>query len=353
MRNVMTKLMALAALATLLSLTGCGAAPSASENNSPAGTPTYVRLVALEHTQSGIPVRAVGRLETKQELRLSFKVGGIVDKMLVDEGQSVRAGQLLASLSLTEINAQLTQAHNGFDKADRDLQRVKNLFADSVATLEQLQNATTAWEVAKAGLDAAMFNRQYAQITAPTDGRVLQRLADDHEQVSAGSPVLVMAGFQKGWVIRTALADRDVLRLKIGDSAGILIDALPDRPLEGAVSEIAGAPNPANGTYEVEIKIGSSTVPLMSGLIGKVVIVPSSVVPTTLVPVEALVEAEGARGFIFTPSPDGASARRVSVSIAYLRDGKAGVLDRLDGITSVITAGATKLSDGAPIAVVK
>ncbi len=353
MQNTLSKLMLLAASAATLMLAGCGSGPNAAENKTPSVSPTYVRLAPVERTNAGIPIHAVGRMEAKQELHLSFKIGGIVDKMLVDEGQEVRKGQLLASLSLTEIDAQLTQALNGFDKADRDLKRVKNLFADSVATLEQLQNATTAWEVARAGLDAAQFNRQYAQIIATSDGRVLKRLANVHEQVASGSPVLVMASYDKGWVIRTALADRDAVRLHLGDTAAILLDAIPGQTLNGSVSEIAAAPNPMNGTYEVEIRLDSEIRQAMTGLIGKVLIVPSSDISSTLVPVEALIGADGSRGYVFTPTPDGAAARRVQVSITYLRDGKAGLSERLGDITSVITAGATKLSDGAPIAIVK
>jgi len=292
-------------------------------------------------------------LEAKEELRLSFKIGGIIERMYVDEGQSVTKGQLLATLSLTEIDAQLAQAQNGFDKAERDLRRVRNLFADSVATLEQLQNATTAWEVSKAALDAAAFNRKYAQINAPSDGRILRRMADDHEQIASAAPVLILAGYSKGWIVRAGLADRDLMRVRQGDPATIEFDALPGRPVDGLVSEIGAAPDPMNGTYDIEIRVTSSADRMITGLIGKISVTPQSTSQVSLVPIEALVDANGANGFVYAPTPDQKAAKKIPVIISYVHEGKAGVLGDLPGISSVITAGATKLTDGAVVAVVK
>lgn len=354
MRNTVLFILAGLAATSLSMLNGCASSSSATAQQTPiTAAPVYVRVARVEHTDTDLPVLAVGKLEAKEESRLSFKIGGIVERVFVDEGQKVTKGQLLATLSLTEIDAQLAQAQNGFDKADRDLVRVKNLFADTVATLEQLQNATTAWDIAKAGLDAAAFNRKYAQIYAPSDGTILRRLADDHEQVAAGAPIIVMTAKDKGWVVRIGLADRDLMRIETGDSATVVFDALPGKIVSGSVSEIGAAPNPTNGAYEVEIKIDAAPDRLLTGLIAKVSVKPSSAKPTTLVPIEALVEANGTNGFVFAPASNGRSAIRVPVTVAYVHDGKAGISDGLAGITSVITAGATKLTDGTPVAVVK
>ncbi len=354
MRNTILIISALVLTIALSMLAGCGASSNAAATNGTVtSAPIPVRLATVEHTNAGLPVRAVGKLEAKEELRLSFKIGGIVEKVYVDEGQKVSKGQLLATLSLTEIDAQLKQAQNGFDKADRDLQRVKNLFADTVATLEQLQNATTAWEMAKAGLDAAAFNRKYSQIYAPSDGRILRRMADDHEQIASGTTVIVMAGYEKGWIVRAGLADRDIMRIQTGDSAKIEFDALPGNPVTGNVAEIGAAPNPMNGTYEVEIRVDHPSERLVTGLIGKITITPATTKQMSLVPIEALVEANGTSGFVFAPAFDEKTAMKVPVTVAYIQEGKVSIQGDLPGISEVITAGATKLTDGAFVSVVK
>jgi multidrug efflux pump subunit AcrA (membrane-fusion protein) len=101
------------------------------------------------------PVEATGTLHSKDEIELSFKMPGIVARVLVAEGQQVRRGQTLATLDLREIDAQVMAARSAVTKAERDLARAEALYADSVATLAQVQDARTGAEVARSGLQGA------------------------------------------------------------------------------------------------------------------------------------------------------------------------------------------------------
>ncbi|WP_448635728.1 biotin/lipoyl-binding protein [Pedobacter panaciterrae] len=94
-------------------------------------------------------VETSGLLSSEQQSNLSFKTSGIINRILVKEGDHVSNGQVLASLNMTEVNAQLNQAEEGFNKAKRDAQRTANLFKDSVSTREQLENTQTALAIAK------------------------------------------------------------------------------------------------------------------------------------------------------------------------------------------------------------
>ena len=127
-----------------------------------------IKTVTAEFEEISVPVRFSGMLQSEAEMKLSFKIGGIIQSLNVEEGMQVRKNQVLASLNLTEINASLAQAKAGYQKAQRDLQRVENLYADTVATLEQLQNSKTALEVATANLQKAEFNQKHAKILANT-----------------------------------------------------------------------------------------------------------------------------------------------------------------------------------------
>src|SRR5687768_17506443 len=98
-----------------------------------------VRLAPVVDTESTQAIVATGTLAASDEVQLSFKISGIVARVLVQEGQTVRAGQPLAALDLREIDAQLAKARTGLAKAERDLARAQNLYKDSVATLENVQ----------------------------------------------------------------------------------------------------------------------------------------------------------------------------------------------------------------------
>ena len=96
--------------------------------------PIPVRIMELKKSSSNVMTVSSGRLTTDDETNLAFKVGGVISNIYVKEGDKVAKGQVLATLDLTEIGALVDQAKTGLDKAERDLQRAKNLYRDSVAT---------------------------------------------------------------------------------------------------------------------------------------------------------------------------------------------------------------------------
>ena len=88
-------------------------------------------------------------------------------------------GLKLAEIELTEVNAQVEQARQLAEKARRDMERGERLYNDQVISLEQLQDLRTQASVAQAQLNGAEFNRGYAVITAPGDGVILRKLAEE------------------------------------------------------------------------------------------------------------------------------------------------------------------------------
>ena len=99
-----------------------------------------VRTVPVLNKSISLPIQTSGKLYTSAESKLSFKIPGIIEKIYVREGQYVKKNTRLAILNLVEMNARVKQAESAFIKSERDLARVQRLYADSVATLEQLQN---------------------------------------------------------------------------------------------------------------------------------------------------------------------------------------------------------------------
>jgi len=332
----------------LLALAAAGCERTRAE--APAtSAPTAVRTVAVHAERIAPPVTATGVLAPKEEVALSFKVGGVVARVAVDEGQTVRAGDTLAALDLREIDAAVTRARAAVDKAERDIARTRRLYTDSVATLEQLQNTQTGLDLARAELETATFNRRYAVIVAPSGGVILKRGAEAGELVQAGVPIVTLGSRSRGVVMRAGLADRDVVRIARGDPAVVRFDALPGRAFEGTVTEIAAAADPATGTYRTEVNVPSAAG-LASGLVGQVEIRPAARQSFTLVPVDALLEADGAQATVFTVSDDGRRAVRRSVHIAFLAGDRVAVSD-LDGVRAVVTDGAAYLNDGDAVRV--
>ncbi|MBN1144189.1 MAG: efflux RND transporter periplasmic adaptor subunit [Bacteroidales bacterium] len=307
-----------------------------------------VRVAEIGMEEISFPVTASGIVVPAREIRLSFKTGGIIEALHAEEGNRVKQGTLLASLNLSEINAQVEQASNGYEKAVRDYNRAKNLYADSVATLEQLQNATTAMNLAKAAFDIAVFNQRHSKIFAPEEGVILKKLVETNEVVAAGYPVFVFGTTGNQWKIKAGVADRNYIRITEGDSARVTVDAYPGEEFTAVVSRLGEAANPQTGTYEVEFDLIRVKRRLAAGFVANLEILPSRADRFYRVPVESLVEAQGEEGYVYAIT-DSLIARKVKVSIAGIYGTRVAVSDGLKGVKRVATDGAAYLSDGEKV----
>ena len=201
--------------------------------NSVVNDKINIRIQPVRSVEYKIPVKATGILSTTSQMKLSFKTGGIIKALNIKEGESVKRGEVLAVLDLSEIRANVNQAQIGYEKSKRDMARAKNLYRDSVATLEQFQNAESAFELAKAQKQIADFNLLFSQITAPSDGKIQKILVESNEMIAPGYPAILFASTESDWVVRSALTDKDIVKLSIGDSAQVTMDAFPGTFFQG------------------------------------------------------------------------------------------------------------------------
>lgn len=334
----------------LLLITGCG---SAHEEDSIDGE-IPVKTTVVRQQKLSVPLYTSGRLYPKSMVKLSFKVGGIIATLRVDEGDTVKKGQLLASLDLSEINARYNQVRSAWLKARRDLQRVKNLYRDRAATLEQLQDVETAFNVAESNLKIAKFNLDHSRIKAPANGKILKRLAEQGEVIGIGLPVFLFGSTDDQWVIKVGVSDRDIVRVSLNDSALVQFDAHPGKQFTASVTEISHAIDPDSGTYELELglnEVNDEGLKLAAGFVGKVKIEPFARETFFVIPLDSIVEGEGNQGIVFTIK-DG-KAVRVNIEAAHLFPEIAAIRSGLEGIKNVVTSGAAYLRQGSNVKVIK
>ena len=339
---------------SLLILAACGKKDHSAEANKPApDTSIPVKVVDVSSEVISVPVQVSGIVSASNEARPAFKTGGIIARILVEEGAFVRQGQLLATLNLTEINAQVQQANEAVSKSKRDLTRAKNLYADSVATLEQVQDATTGLSVAEQNLQIARYNQSYSEIRSPISGKVVKKLMNQGEVVGPGTPVFYILGSaQADWVVKSGLVDRDWARLKLGDRAEVRLDAYPNRNFAAKVSQLADVGNPQSGTFDAEFAFTGTMPRLAVGLIASLNIYPKEDGAHPIVPIDALVESSGTKAIVYVLQSDN-TVKRTEVSIGQIFENKAIIAAGLTAGSQVVTSGAPYLEDGSKVKVIQ
>jgi RND family efflux transporter MFP subunit len=344
-------------IASAALFSSCGSPTTASQIPDTEIIPVTLQpLHAGAHT-AGIPVS--GQFTTDDEVLLSFKTDGIIQHILVKEGDAIRQGQTVATLNPTEIDAQAQQAQLAYEKAQRDYQRTNNLYKDSVATLEQLQNSKTALDMAQQQLRTAQFNRSHSIITAPRNGYVLRKLASEGQQVKSGAPVLETNGAQSGnWLLRVSVSNREWAAIHLQDSAAVEVESVPGKTFHGMVSRKGEGVDPATNAFQVDIRLtGARPSAIAFGMFGKAIIHPrqsntgSSSNGPWAIPYEALLDGDGGTGYVFVTN-DGKTAKKIKVRISGMEKDKVIISEGLDSVQHVIISGSAYLKDGSGIRVI-
>jgi membrane fusion protein, multidrug efflux system len=266
----------------------------------------------------------------------------------------VSKGQLLATLNMTEINAQVQQAQYGAEKSERDFRRVQNMFKDTAATLEQLQNVTTGRDVAQQNLTIAKFNQSYAQIRSAISGTIVKKLVNEGELVGPGSPVFMVSSNQKSdWVVRVGVTDKDWTRLKVGNNASVTLDAYPDDTFEGKITELAPIADPMNKLYEIEVKINTNGQKLATGMFAKLSLNSAQSRSYAIVPIEAILEGNGKNASVFVLDETKKKVKKIPVTVGYIEGNKILITSGLEGISEVVTSGSAFLGDGSTVVFTK
>lgn len=311
-----------------------------------------VSILSLSQGKGESVTETTGLFTTDDETLLSFKNGGIIERVYVKEGDMVKKGQLLAILNMTELNAKAAQAKLSVEKAERDFKRAQKLYKDSVATMEQYENAKTYLDVVKEDLNTIEFNLRYSEIRATTDGYVLLRLANEGQIVGPGTPVLQINGAKKGnWVVKIGVSDRQWASIHEGDSAVITTDAFPDAIPAKVLRKSEGL-NPNTGTFTIQVQpVSVGKLPIASGMFAKVKIFGKASDAWT-VPYEALLDGDAGRGYVFV-TDDNQTAKKIEVKIDAIQTENVLISSGLENHQSLIVSGSPYLKEGAKIKVVK
>ncbi|MGK6351115.1 efflux RND transporter periplasmic adaptor subunit [Parapedobacter sp. DT-150] len=339
------------AIALLMTAGACGhRQPAADGLAREEAIPVKVLPLAAQDTIQAI--MATGTFTTDDETVLSFKNGGVIQQIHVKEGDGFKRGQLLASLEPTEINTAVRQSQLALEKAERDDKRARQLYRDSVATLEQLENAQTALEVAKQDAQRAAYNLGHTSIHAAFDGYVLQRPANPGQIAGPGTPVLVVSGTgRNGWLLKVGVSDRQWSAIRIGDSATVTGGAASGAPVHAVVHRKSEGIDPQSGTFTIYLKLlDKQPMAIASGMFGRAEIQSRNQTGAWFIPYDALLDGDAGTGYVFVTN-DGKTAERVQVQVGEIQKDQVVVTGGLERSKSLIVSGSPYLRDGSTITV--
>jgi len=165
-------------------------------------------------------------------------VSGVIQKVNVDEGDYVKAGQVLAEIDHRVPEAQLKRAQAKYNQAQLDLNRTKKLLAMKSVSIRDLDNAKTNYDMADAELKMASINLENTFLKSPADGIVIQKIAEAGNVIEPGEVAIIISDVDHAWVSAN-IEETHVAKLAVGQPVYITVDE--GGVLTGQVQEITAA----------------------------------------------------------------------------------------------------------------
>lgn len=307
-----------------------------------------VKVVRLQE-DAGDWLECRGSVAASRRLKLGFKQGGVLDAVLVREGDHVEKGQLLARQSEVDARAMHRSASAILEKAHRDALRAERLTSEGALPASHLDDARTALEAMAAQADQASDLLKHTRLMAPASGTVFARLGEPGETLGQGQPVIVLDSTDD-LVIRAGLSEREVGMIQVGQVVNFVPEG-QDIQCLGRLKSVASSPNPADGLYAVEIfpeRKGRSDVKLRAGNLVRLRIQGETKTPRLSIPLESLVRRDD-RDYVFVVEGDRVRLRPLQLSESEGR--RVRVREGLKAGELVVGEGAYFLQDGQIIRV--
>jgi RND family efflux transporter MFP subunit len=261
-----------------LLLVSCG---KDSKEESKKVNPVLVTVQAVSENHDAF-LTVSGTVEAENSANLSTRMMGHVAKIHVKVGQKVAVGQLLVSINNSDlqakkaqVDASIAQATAGFNNAKKDYDRFVNLFASQSASQKELDDMTTRYEMAKAGLEAAkqmrnevMAQFSYSNITAPFSGTISHTFVKEGDMANPGMPLISVEGVSSYQVV-ARVSENDISKIKNGMEVQVFLKS-KNEYLKGKVSEMSLSSNQTGGQYIVKINLDKTTTKVLPGMFASV-----------------------------------------------------------------------------------
>lgn len=354
-----------------------------------AAPPRAVRVSTVTSRPVAQAARYSGVLEPRTQLDLAFRVAGRVASVgqltrpgapprPLQEGDEVKAGDVLATLDLDDLRssrsaaaagaastaAQVQTARTAYAQAERELTRARKLFANADLAQAELDRAEAAF--ASAGSSLASIEAQHqsrrdqlalsqstlanATLRSPIDGVIARKAIDPGELVAPNVPVFSVVDVAELKVV-FGVPDTRVNRVTLGEPVTVVVEALPGRRLSATVSKVAPTADPALRTYAVELTL-PGTDGLRPGMTATALLGDEGRRDAPVLPLSAVVRNPDGAGYVVFALREDSTVEQLPIEVADLLENDVVVASGLEAGQRVVVAGAQFLRAGEAVGVV-
>ncbi len=319
--------------------------PDADEDEAPAipvetATPTRGDIFAI---YSG-----TAPIEAFADATVIAKVGGEIRDILVEEGDDVLSGAVLARLDGDRLRLEMEQAEANLRKLQRDYQRNVDLSERGLISAGDFEKIQYEMEALKATYDLTTLELGYTEIRAPIGGVISERFIKIGNTIDVNAPAFQVTSLEP-LVSYLHVPEREYRRIDPGQDATIRIDALANSQFVATVSRVSPVVDPDTGTFKITIEVSDETHRLKPGMFGRISIVYDMHSDALQIPRSAIVEEAGQSSVYVIE--DNVAERRL-IHTGYTDSGQIEVLEGLSDSETFVIVGQTGLKNGSKVSII-
>ncbi|MEL6446857.1 MAG: efflux RND transporter periplasmic adaptor subunit [Pseudomonadota bacterium] len=287
-------------------------------------------------------------LEAFDEASVVAKVGGEVRQILVEEGDFVQRGDVLARLDGDRLRLELEQSRANVARLEQEYERSVELNQKGLVAASAFETTKYELDGLKAQFELAKLEYAYTTIRAPISGVVSTRDIKVGNTIERNAPTFTITALDP-LVAYLYVPEREFGRIDAGQPVRMRIDALPGKLFEGTVARISPTVDPETGTFKATVEISDAESRLKPGMFGRLAVIYDQQRNTLLLPRDALIETTSGNSVFVVR--DGV-AERVEVETGYAWEGEVAVLEGLADEDRVVVVGQAALKTGSKVRVI-
>lgn len=341
-------------LSTTLLLNGCFQAEAAKEiaqkeEEKVIPIPVEVSLVETGSISSNYTTSAV--LEAKEEAFVVGRASGIIQEIMVEEGDYVEKGQVLAKLEPERYELNLRRAQADMDGIEKELAKIKKVYNQKLVSVDVFDKITAQYESAKATLALAQLDLKEATIIAPISGYIAERNAKVGNLTESFQRERMFHIVQQKELYGIVyLPEKELAKVHKDQKARLLVAALDDAVVNAFVERISPVIDPKTGTFKVTLRVPNEDKHLMPGMFTQVSLNYDTHNNATLLPRKAMLAMDDQVN-VFVVDDNGV-ARKVAIKTGFQEGNFIEVTEGLSGNETVVITGHQNLKDNATVAIV-
>jgi membrane fusion protein, multidrug efflux system len=293
-------------------------------------------------------ITTTASLEPERQVTMLSETTGVVEKMMVEEGDQVKEGEVLAVLSSREKQVALQKATIHLENANQEMKRKETSFDEHIISQSDYDKAKFEMQTAEAEKSAAQVDLDRAVIRAPFSGVITSRFIEKGQNINPQTQLFTMLDANP-LQAKIYLPEKEIYGIQEGQSIDLALNAQKNVIFAGRIRQINPAVDPKTGTVKVTIEIANAPSAVRPGSFVDVRLVTQRHENALLVPKKALVEEAGEK-FVFVIQKD--TAVRKNVKIGFLDDEHAEILSGVRNGEAVVVAGQGSLHDGSKTQIV-